>query len=186
VYHSVFDNFAWFKKFGDPTFAYEQEMARVMGLQVIRMAQADVLPFDYEQYGKEIGEYLGAAQNRVQSAGWAQQVDFGPAMKAAQRFEAAGRALGPALQGVPANASAIDKALMAAERALLDPQGLPNRPFFRHTIFAPGEYTGYAAVVIPGVNEGIDKKDVERVREQLQRATAALDRAAGVLEGAAR
>src|SRR6266436_3204425 len=50
VYHSVFDNFAWFKKFGDPDFTYEQEMARVYGIEAIRMADADVLPYDYEEY----------------------------------------------------------------------------------------------------------------------------------------
>ena len=71
VYHSVFDNFAWFTKFGDPTFVYEQQMARVYGLQSIRMASEDVLPFNYEDYGKEIGEYVksGArASRRTHSA----------------------------------------------------------------------------------------------------------------------
>ena len=60
VYHSVFDNFNWFKKFGDPDFVYEQEMARVFGLEAIRMSDADVLPYDYEQYGKEIAAYIDA------------------------------------------------------------------------------------------------------------------------------
>ena len=185
VYHSTFDDFAWFKKFADPTFAYEQQMARVLGLEVLRMAQSDVLPFDYEQYGKEVEQFLGAAQRRVQEGNWTEPVDFGPAVKAAQRFGAAGRALSPTDHELPRNVDALNKALMDAERALLDPEGLPNRPFFRHTIFAPGEYTGYAAVVIPGVNEGIDKKDPARVRKQLQKATDALDRASTVLEGAA-
>ena len=54
VYHSVFDNFAWFKKYGDPDFTYEQQMARVFGLEAVRMADADVLPYDYEEYAKEI------------------------------------------------------------------------------------------------------------------------------------
>lgn len=186
VYHSVFDNFAWFKKFGDPTFVYEQQMARVMGVQILRMAQNDVLPFDYEQYGKEVGTFLTAAQTRVQQGKWTEQVDFGPAMKAAQRFEAAGHALNPMQHNIPASVTGINQGLLEAERALLSPDGLPNRPFFRHTIFAPGEYTGYAAVVIPGVNEAIDQKDAGRVRDQLQKATAALDRAAMVLEAAAR
>ena len=52
VYHSVFDNLQWFKKFGDPNFLYEQQMARVFGIEVLRMADADVLPHDYETYGK--------------------------------------------------------------------------------------------------------------------------------------
>lgn len=46
VYHSVFDNLNWFKKFADPDFVYEQQMARIFGLEALRMADADVLPYD--------------------------------------------------------------------------------------------------------------------------------------------
>ena len=67
VYHSVFDNFNWFKKFADPDFAYEQEMARVFGLEAIRMSDADVLPYDYEQYGKEIAAYVEAARRKSEA-----------------------------------------------------------------------------------------------------------------------
>jgi N-acetylated-alpha-linked acidic dipeptidase len=181
VYHSSYDNFAWFKKFGDPTFVYEQEMARIMGIQMLRMSQADVLPFDYEQYGREIGAFFVNAQKRAQDAGLTEQVDFARAIRAAQRFEGAGRNLQSALQSVPQDPSNLNSALSKAERALLT-DGLPNRPFFRHAIFAPGEYTGYAAVVIPGVNEAIDRKDIARLRDQLNAATGAVDRAAELLE----
>ena len=64
VYHSAFDNFNWFKKFGDPDFVYEQQMARVFGLEAVRMASMDVLPYDYEEYGKEISAYIGAAREK--------------------------------------------------------------------------------------------------------------------------
>jgi N-acetylated-alpha-linked acidic dipeptidase len=64
----------------------------------------------------------------------------------------------------------------------LIPEGLPRRPWFRHAIYAPGEYTGYAAVVIPGVNEGLDANDAARTQQQLTVLTAALHRAAEVLE----
>jgi hypothetical protein len=68
VYHSVFDNFAWFKKFGDPDFRYEQQMARIYGLEVLRMSSADVLPYDYETYGKEILVYLDAPEPGAKTA----------------------------------------------------------------------------------------------------------------------
>ena len=68
VYHSVFDNFDWFKKFADPDFLYEQQMARVFGLEALRMADADVLPYDYEEYGKEVGFYIDTAR-KVGKAG---------------------------------------------------------------------------------------------------------------------
>jgi N-acetylated-alpha-linked acidic dipeptidase len=80
-----------------------------------------------------------------------------------------------------ANAAKINAALREAETALISPAGLPSRPWYRHTIYAPGEYTGYAAVVIPGVNEAIDAKDATRTRQQLQVLAEALNRAAQTL-----
>ena len=63
--------------------------------------------------------------------------------------------------------------LREAERALLIPEGLPNRPWYHHSIYAPGQYTGYAAVVIPGVNEAIDRGDLARTQQQIAALTAA-------------
>jgi N-acetylated-alpha-linked acidic dipeptidase len=181
VYHSVFDNFAWFKKFGDPDFAYEQEMARVFGLEAVRMADADVLPYDYEEYAKEVSVYLDAARLRADSKFGERVLDFGPVNAAARRFQAAGERILARQKHPPRDAARLNQALLEAERALLTPQGLPHRPFYRHAIYAPGEYTGYAAVVIPGVNEALDKGDSERARQQLAVLAAALDRAAKTL-----
>ena len=188
VYHSAFDNFAWFKKFGDPDFAYEQEMARVFGLEAVRMADADILPYDYEEYGKEVAVYLDAAQHRADNKFGTRVLDFRAVNAAARRFQSAGaKILGkqkhPPRDAARLNVARLNQALRSAERALLTPQGLPHRPWFRHAIYAPGEYTGYAAVVIPGVNEALDKGDSERARQQLAALAAALDRAAKALEG---
>jgi N-acetylated-alpha-linked acidic dipeptidase len=76
--------------------------------------------------------------------------------------------------------------LRETERALLIPAGLPNRPWFHHSIYAPGQYTGYAAVVIPGVNEAIDRGDLRRIEEQIAALAAALNRATLVLGQSAR
>jgi N-acetylated-alpha-linked acidic dipeptidase len=73
--------------------------------------------------------------------------------------------------------------MLGAERAMLG-RGLPHRPWFRHTVYAPGEYTGYAAVVIPGVNEAMDRNDAAAAADALDEVTAALNRAAAVLESA--
>ena len=183
VYHSVFDNFAWFKKFGDPDFVYEQQMARVFGLEALRMADADVLPYDYEEYGKEVAIYLDAAGKRVESKFGGRALDLSAAIAAAKHFQEAGAKILAKQKNPPRDAARLNQALRGAERALLVPEGLPHRPWFRHAIYAPGEYTGYAAVVIPGVNEALDQGDAERVRRQLAVLAAALERAARVLEG---
>jgi N-acetylated-alpha-linked acidic dipeptidase len=183
VYHSVFDNFAWFKKYGDPDFTYEQQMARVFGLEAVRMADADVLPYDYEEYAKEIASYLDAAHKRAEDKFGERGLDFHGVDAAAHRFETAGVRILAKQKNPPQDATRLNQALRGAERAMLDPLGLPHRPWFRHMIYAPGEYTGYAAVVIPGVNEALDKGDRERVRQQLTALAGALDRAAKALEG---
>lgn len=183
VYHSVFDNFAWFKKFGDPDFKYEQQMARVFGVEMLHMAAADYLPEDYELYGREIVTYVKQAETRAKQTFGAQSPSFSDAIGAAQRFQEAGAQVRQAQNAATADVTKLNRALSEAERALLIEQGLPNRSWFRHVIYAPGEYTGYAAVVIPGVNEAIDAHDAVRTSEQLSVLAGALNRAAAVLEG---
>jgi N-acetylated-alpha-linked acidic dipeptidase len=179
VYHSAFDNFAWFTHNADPDFVYLQEMARVLGLQAVRMSDADVLPYDYDAYAREIGSYLDAAKKRAsdnQVAG----LDFAAALAADSRFlAAADKARAVEISGDPARVNGL---LRQTESAFLTQTGLPNRPWYRHTIYAPGEYTGYAAVVIPGVNEAIDAHDTARAQQQLGVLTQALNNAAQCLE----
>ncbi|HEU4416301.1 MAG TPA: M28 family metallopeptidase [Candidatus Angelobacter sp.] len=182
VYHSAFDNFNWFKKFGDPTFVYEQQMARVFGIEALHMSAADVLPYDYELYGREIANYIDNARDKASRTLGSSAPDFTKASDAAKRFTAAGARILAIQKNPPPDAARLNQALIATERAMLSPQGLPNRPWFRHTIYAPGQYTGYAAVVIPGVNEAIDAKNTQLVTDQLQVLTDALNRAAAVLE----
>ncbi|MGI8771726.1 MAG: M28 family metallopeptidase [Acidobacteriaceae bacterium] len=183
VYHSVFDNYAWFTKFADPTFVYEQQQARVFGLEVLHMADTDVLPYDYTTYGEEIRSYLEAAQKKAAKAGV--ELDFAPALAAAQRFTNAGKSAHARQQAATGDFKQLNHGLRQIEGDLLLANGLPDRPWFKHSIYAPGEYTGYAAVVIPGVNEALDAKDRQRAEEQLNSVTAALSRAAATLESAA-
>ncbi len=183
VYHSTFDDFQWYTQNADPHFVYLQEMARVLGLEAVRMADADVLPYDYVTYAREISAYIEAAKRKAADSGMS-ALDFAPAEIAASHLAAAAQQA-YALQTAPTGDLAkLNLALRQTETALLSPAGLPNRPWFRHTIYAPGEYTGYAAVVIPGVNEAIDAGNSSVAAQQLQALADALNRAAGILAAA--
>lgn len=184
VYHSVFDNYNWFIKNADPTFVYEQQQARVFGLEILHMADTDVLPYDYRLYGREVVSYLNTAQHKagVDSL----KLDFAPSSAAAARFAAAGNAIYARQTAHAASYARLNQALRDAETALLNDAGLPRRPWYKHLIYAPGEFTGYAAVVIPGVNEGITAMDAGRTQSQLNALTDALNRSAAILEAAAK
>jgi N-acetylated-alpha-linked acidic dipeptidase len=180
VYHSTFDDYAWFTMNADPHFVYLQEMARVLGLEAIRMADADVLPYDYVSYARQISAYLGEAKHKAADAGMG-ALDFAGAEDAARRLAAAAVKAQALETAPPGNAAGLNAALRQTETAFLAAQGLPRRPWYRHTIYAPGEYTGYEAVVIPGVNEAIDARDAELAAAQLAALTQAIDRAARTL-----
>ncbi|MGA3372794.1 MAG: M28 family metallopeptidase [Terracidiphilus sp.] len=207
VYHSVFDNFAWYTQNADSSFTYLQEMARVLGLEALRMADADVLPYDYSAYAGAISSYIQAAKSKAEGAASRERaagdsserstkkwwkpsepepraLDFAAAQAAAARFSLAAERAHSLQIAASGDLEKLNWTLRQTETALLSAAGLPNRPWYRHTIYAPGEFTGYSAVVIPGVNEAIDAKDLNRAAQQLTVLTQALTRAAQTLEGA--
>jgi N-acetylated-alpha-linked acidic dipeptidase len=182
VYHSVFDDFDWFTRFADPEFAYTQQQARLLGIQILHMADADVLPYDDQTYANEILRYLAHSKN--DAARHRIELDYTRAEGAAQAFAAAAHRIFALELSPPANATNLNRALRAAETALLLPEGLPHRSWYRHSIFAPGEFTGYAAVALPGVSDAIQERDVPRAQAQLNVLADALDRAATALDAA--
>ncbi|MFC6647025.1 hypothetical protein ACFQBQ_15865 [Granulicella cerasi] len=91
VYHSVFDNYNWFIKNADPTFAYLKEMSQVFGLELLHMADADVLPYDYRLYGKDVAGYIEKQQKRADKLGM--KLNWSALDDASSKFAAAGNAV---------------------------------------------------------------------------------------------
>jgi len=183
VYHSVYDNHAWMNKFGDPGFRRHAAMTRVWGVMALRLANADVVPLDYRSTAARIREFV---KETTESARPADRPALGAAAAAAETFaaaaEEAGRRIDALLAAGPptaAAAAAMDALLIRAERAFLDPAGIPGRPWYRHLIYAPKPT--YAAEVLPGVAEALEAGDRRRLDEQVARLADALTRAAAAL-----
>jgi N-acetylated-alpha-linked acidic dipeptidase len=189
VYHSQYDNHQWVARIGDPGFRYHEAMTRLWGVMALRLANADAVPLDYRPYATRIGEFAREIEKR-----WADRAektgDVAPAFAA---LTAAVATLGTAAEaafaeqsralagGDRAALSAINTRLLQAERALLDPAGIPGRPWYRHQIYAP-KFT-YAPELLPGVAEAVATGDGAKVTEQIERLIAALKRASTMLAG---
>jgi N-acetylated-alpha-linked acidic dipeptidase len=184
VYHSAFDNFAWFTRFADPTFEYTREMAQVLGLEVLRMAQADVLPYDYEQYGQEIEGYVEGLRAPADRRLGENSAEFSAVVEAAHRFSRAGARALDWQRAATAPLADCNENLIATERALLLRDGLPGRSWYRHVIYAPGQFSGYSAEALPGVNSALAHNNSQLARQQLSALADALNRAAELLEEA--
>jgi N-acetylated-alpha-linked acidic dipeptidase len=174
VYHSIYDTHDWMRRFGDPGFAYHAAMARLWGLMALRLANAEVLPFDYAVYGRDILAYLDDVEALARARNV--EVDLAPARAAAGAL-----ALLPPAAPVreAADATARNAALMQAERDLLSRDGIPRRPWFRHLIYAP--LPTYEAETLPGVREAVDAGDAPAARQQTAVLADALRRAASTL-----
>jgi N-acetylated-alpha-linked acidic dipeptidase len=181
VYHSIYDNHDWVARIGDPGFRYHVALVQLWGLLSLRLANADVLPLDYEPYARRILEFVQEV-----ASSWTTPDDLREVTAAAHELQDAAtmiarerqRALGT---GDGAAASSVDTRLMRAERALLHPEGLPGRPWYRHMIFAP-KFT-YEPEVLPALAEAIRSGNRARVRAAAQQLAGALVRAAAILRG---
>lgn len=173
VYHTAYDSHAWMSRFGDPDFAYHAAMARLWGVMALRLANADVLPFDYAAYGRDLLVYLDDAAKVARDR--KVEVDLAAAREAAEALAATpGPAPATARGTVRAN-----RALMQAERDLLSPEGIPDRPWFRHLIYAP--LPSYEAETLPGVREAIVAGDGARAQAQADVLARAIGRAVSTL-----
>ena len=222
VYHSAYDSFDHYRRFGDPGEAYGAALSKLVGRVVMRAADADAAPMRFSDAASTFALYLAelktlAAARRARAdtldrlidagafrlsadpvrgfvppprAPALAAVDFGPLdaslarLKAsAARFDDAFAVRGPALSA-PAR-QALDARLIGMERRLLDPAGLPGRPWYRNLAYAPGLLTGYGAKTFPGVREALEADQVDTASRYVRLTAAALDRYASGLDAGA-
>jgi N-acetylated-alpha-linked acidic dipeptidase len=110
-------------------------------------------------------------------------IDFASILNALTRLEKSAQQV----EQIKANAdaqklAAINAKIYAAEQSLLMTNGLPRRPWYKHSLYAPGFYTGYGVKTIPGVREAIEQKDWSETKTQIGEVAAAVNRLATYLE----
>ena len=222
IYHSIYDDFYWFTHFSDSAFVYEKALAQVGGITVLRLANADLLPFGFNNLAETVQTYVKDLQslrdrraeqitdrNRAIDEGVykftsdprdpvtapqrqqpAPQLNFAPLLNAldslrnaASRYDKA--YAGAVTAGRSGVAKGVNERLIQAERALTSTEGLKNRPWYVHMLYAPGFYTGYGVKTIPGVREAIEQGQWQDADREIARAAAAIEREATLISGLA-
>jgi len=222
IYHSIYDDFYWYTHFSDTSFVYGRALAQTAGVAVLRLANADLLPFAFTNLSETIQTYVKDLQSlrdrraeqitersrsiddglfkvtsdprdpvtAPQRQRPAPQLNFAPLLNAldslnhtASRYEKAyGRAV---TEGRTNIAKSVNARLIQAERALTSAEGLKNRPWYVHMLYAPGFYTGYGVKTIPGVREAIEQGEWQDADREIARAAAAVEREATLISGLA-
>jgi N-acetylated-alpha-linked acidic dipeptidase len=174
VYHSIYDSFNWYTKFSDTTFVYGRTLAQAAGTSILRMADADVIPYEFGNFAETAGRYVDEV-TRLPRDSSAPALDFKPLTDGIAALKKSAADYESALQGADLSKSggaALDAALIKVERSLLG-KGLPRREWYRHRIYAPGFYTGYGVKTLPGVREAIEQKEWNEAKAQIIETAAA-------------
>ncbi|MGZ3810706.1 MAG: transferrin receptor-like dimerization domain-containing protein [Mucilaginibacter sp.] len=218
-YHSIYDSYDNYKRFKDPDSKYGVALAQTAGHAVLRMADAEVLPFDFRNLQATIDRFttelidlnkgmsestaidnqlikandytLAADPTKNEKAPSAKAdvpgLDFSALKTALDSLKQSADHLAITWAQASQTAGSHDKlnqALYHAEQELLAEEGLPRRPWFKHTIYAPGFYTGYGVKTLPGIREAIEQRNWTEAQQQIGVVASAVMRLAGYLKAA--
>lgn len=187
VYHSAYDSFYWMDRFGDPGFFYHVAAAQLWGTLALRLADADGLSFDYTDYANEIREFfretVRIAGRRNLSNAFDEKAMNSALDEFAKEAERIEKARQDAIRsGDRARLARINDALMKGERQFIDERGLRGRAWYKHQIYAPGFYTGYAAQPLTDFRQALDERNAAHAKESLERIVEAVKRVTRTLK----
>jgi N-acetylated-alpha-linked acidic dipeptidase len=207
VYHSVYDSFYWYTNFSDGKFTHGVALSQTIGTALLRLANADVLPFEFRgtaetlrRYVDEIDKLAANGSDSEGTASTGRKLDLDPLRSALGKLSKAADTYERAMTHVPNTTrralqapqlAEINRILYSTERAFRHEAGLPRRPWFKHLAYAPGLYTGYGVKTLPGIREGIEQQQwdeaaafVPIVAGAITRLADDVDRAASLLKKA--
>ncbi len=226
IYHSIYDDFYWYTHFSDTDFAYGRALAQTGGTAIMRLADADLLPFEFGDFADTVQTYLKELKtlsqkmqddirerNKEIEEGLFKAVDdpkrplvppsveavpphlnFAPMENAAEALTRSAAEYRKALEQANANGGAalasaslaeVNKMLIETERKLTNAEGLSNRPWFKHQLYAPGFYTGYGVKTVPAVREAIELKKWHQADEAIVVVARVLQDEAALISSAA-
>ena len=154
-YHSAYDNFAYYRKFVDSTFKMGPVVTQVFGIMALRLANADLVPYDVARYATDLETHLNGIEKNIRT--YHAAYSCAPLMQAVAELKknsaACTTALQVALQGGKLKKNsirAINQTLLSLEKSFIDPQGMAYGAWYRSLYASPDPYSGYASWMLPG------------------------------------
>jgi N-acetylated-alpha-linked acidic dipeptidase len=186
VYHSMYDDHYWMSHIGDPAFEYHVALTRIWGVVALRLANADILPFDFGANGAALADFLDELEQRNKLK---KQISLKKLHSRIAEFAKAGKLLRETseqslLSGSvsPERLRHLNDHLMEVESNWLDPAGIPGRPWFQHLLYS-SRYT-YAHLEFPGLTEAVEKRDWKLAEQQAALLEKAVERNTKLLHAA--
>ncbi|KAI0496509.1 hypothetical protein KFK09_022828 [Dendrobium nobile] len=198
VYHSMYDDFIWMQKYGDPLFRRHVAAASIWGLVALKLADEEFLPFDYMSYASELQQSTELFEKEVLGM----PVSFAPIYQSIEKLKKAAAVINSErkeLEGKnwlltwkkdPIKVRELNDRLMMTERAFTNREGLNERPWYKHLIYGPSQYDDYGSKSFPGIDDALEtaknlntSKSWSLVQHEVWRVARAIKQASRVLIG---
>ena len=173
IYHSVYDSIYWYTHFSDTNFMDGKALSEYTATALLRLANSAVLPFEFGHFANTVSGYLDEIREEAKKSG--QKMDFSALRTQLDLLKNGGAKYDSLIEAATRRESldssklnALNEALIRSERVLTRPEGLPNRSWYKHQIYAPGFYTGYGVKTLPGIREAVDSKNWPLAQQETQ------------------
>jgi N-acetylated-alpha-linked acidic dipeptidase len=164
IYHSIYDSIYWYTQYSDGNFVDGRALSEYTATALLRLSTAPVLPFEFGRFSSTVSGYLDEIERQALRSG--QKLDFTGLRRQLDILRVSSGKYEALLDAAMERGSLdrlqtalLNSDLIKTERALTSADGLPNRPWYKHEIYAPGFYTGYSVKTVPAIREAVDAKD---------------------------
>ncbi|MBX2901340.1 MAG: M28 family peptidase [Cyclobacteriaceae bacterium] len=184
MYHSNHDTFYFYEKFSDPSFSMGPLVERVFGIAALRLANADVIPYNVSRYGTDLRTHFEGLQKSINAYDKSEnKFSFESLLKASDELKKTGEACEEALKNAnSANKKSINAELILLERQWIDAEGMPYGNWYKSLYASPDPYSGYASAILPGFQYEVANKSTANLKMWEQKYLAAIGRLKGKLE----
>lgn len=153
LYHSQYDDLYFYDKFADPTYKMGPMMEQVVGTLTLRLANADLLPFDLVRYATDLTVHLRAAEKAIKAYAPTYSIDpliadVAAMQKNAEAATAASKTY--LLTGKTDKLTELNRTMRALEQSFVDPKGMAFGNWYRSLYASSDPYSGYASWMLPG------------------------------------
>ena len=180
LYHTNYDSFHFYETFVDPEFKMGGTIEQWTGLMTLRMANAELIPYDVERYAVDLKGHFAKAVEKIKGF-HAEFEGFDQVDQSIATLEKNTQLLDEALANALSSGALskkeirdINKQLIALEKSFIDEKGMYYGSWFKSLYASTDPFSGYASWILPGLEYEISLKSTDRLEEWDQRYANAI------------
>mgnify|MGYP001333416893 CR=1 FL=1 len=181
LYHSNYDSFRFYEKFVDPEFQMGPMVEQMAGLMTLRMANAELIPYNLNRYSQDLKMHFVNAVNKINS--YDKNFEgFLATNNAIKSLEETSNILTSKIKSYlesgnisKKNLNKFNKQLIALEKSFISDKGMYFGAWYKSIYASSDPFSGYGAWILPGLEYEIALKSSERLKEWDSRYSNAIN-----------